>query len=381
MMRHYHLYFLTVLLTQRIVASSLSSSFSSASSLAALNKITIVGGVHGNEYTGIWCVKCLEQQLQEQRRCDKEHEHEHEDRQQRTSSSSSNHENCYCYPSLQLSTLLANPTAFLTNQRFVDTDLNRQFSQELLESNNDNVRNTVEGTRALEIQQLLGPKCTTTISTTATSSSTRSSTPTRTDCIIDLHSTTANMGVTLMFPKGDVLMGQACAYAMHKFNNDNDDISSKNHDNDRNQNSCCPPKCRILLEGRTSRAQEPFLQSIAPHGLTIEVGPVPQGVIRHDAVQNTQRILGHILDYLQQRQRPQQEQQQQEQSKWKEHDYPDGFVPCFFYKAKIPVRLQIHIFWFLFFRFREMIQKQIIQDVFSALACSLTQLTLCLLSL
>ena len=37
------------------------------------------------------------------------------------------------------------------------------------------------------------------------------------------------------------------------------------------------------------------------HGFTIEVGPVPQGVVRHDAVENTQKALDAFLEFLERR--------------------------------------------------------------------------------
>ena len=35
------------------------------------------------------------------------------------------------------------------------------------------------------------------------------------------------------------------------------------------------------------------------HGFTIEVGPVPQGVVRHDAVEKTERALHALLEFMQ----------------------------------------------------------------------------------
>jgi len=231
-------------------------------------RVTVVGGVHGNEYTGVWCVKSLERRLEATQRK---------------------------YGSLTIDHLIANPEAHLANRRFLDIDLNRQFSQKALV---EQEAKGIEGKRAREIDALLGPKF-------------GADTGPATDCIIDLHSTTANMGLTLIFPEGDALMGRACAYALLK---------------------CTSGKTRILFEARSSREQEPFLQSVAPHGLTIEVGPVPQGVLRHDAVISTEEALDAALDYLHRH------NIQPEIIDEKLKDiYKDGLVPCYLYKSKLAV--------------------------------------------
>lgn len=55
---------------------------------------------------------------------------------------------------------------------------------------------------------------------------------------------------------------------------------------------------RILVEPLPPRLQRPNVGSCASHDFTIEVGPVPQGVLRHDAVQHTQQALQHFLEFL-----------------------------------------------------------------------------------
>jgi len=73
-------------------------SVSSSPSDASIKSVTISGGTHGNEYTGIWIIKAIEKQ-----------------RELFASQ----------YPNLDIYTLLANPKAFIANRRFIDTDLNR----------------------------------------------------------------------------------------------------------------------------------------------------------------------------------------------------------------------------------------------------------------
>jgi len=198
--------------------------------------VVVVGGTHGNEYTGVWCVKSLETRQEWLR---KE------------------------YPSISsIITMIGNPKAVKISRRFVDTDLNREFSgSRLLHSAaaaSSKKDDSVERKRARELNELLGPK----------------EAPT-TDLIIDLHSTTSNMGLTLIVPEGDVIMTQAAAY-----------VKSVHKD------------AHILMHAIPNRDKRPNLSSIARHGFTIEVGPVPQSVLRHDAVERTEAALFTILDFV-----------------------------------------------------------------------------------
>lgn len=247
-------------------ASSLvggATSMHSSSSSNTIKNVVVVGGTHGNEYTGVWCIKALD------RTCEKVNA---------------------AYPSLDISTLLANPEAHMKNKRFVDEDLNRQFSQEKLSAIDDSgvpLKPTVESLRAQELNALLGPK----------------SNP-KTDVIVDLHSTTSNMGLTLIIPEGDDLMAAAAAYVMLK---------------------CGLDDTRCLMHSHPSRNSRPNLSSTAKHGFTIEVGPVPQGVLRYDAVDKTEQAIHALLDFLQQRNDSSTAAAASDLKK----AYPNNRVPCF----------------------------------------------------
>lgn len=197
-----------------------------------IKKVVVVGGTHGNEYTGVWVIKAMK----------------HRDLGS-------------TYPSLDISTLLANPQAHLENKRFVDTDLNREFSESKL-IGEDGMPNTIESMRAKELNEMLGKSTDNSF---------------QTDLIIDLHSTTANMGITVIIPEGDAIMGQAAAYIMQ----------------------ACDAK--ILMHSIPKRKERPNLSSAAKHGFTIEVGPVPQGVLRHDVVEKTEQAVAALLDFLERR--------------------------------------------------------------------------------
>jgi succinylglutamate desuccinylase len=218
-----------------VVAASLSGSMST------IRNVVVVGGTHGNEYTGVWCIKAL-------------------DRAAESLSA--------LYPSLRISTLLANPEAYRQNKRFVDEDLNRQFSENnlmLRSMDGDNLPRTVESLRAHEINEMLGPKFSDSF---------------KTDVIVDLHSTTSNMGLTLIIAEGDSLMAAAAAYVLLKCGGE-------------------ARGARCLMHSHPSRESRPNLSSAARHGFTIEVGPVPQGILRHDAVERTQQAVAALLEFLQ----------------------------------------------------------------------------------
>lgn len=232
-----------------------------------ISSVVVVGGTHGNEYTGVWCIKELEAQPPT------------------------------CYPSLEIKTLLGNPEAHMQNKRFIHSDLNRKFATHTMLENDDT---TVEGRRARELDELLGPKA-----------------DPKTDVIVDLHSTTTNMGTTLIVPQGDVFMTQAAAYILSKF-----------------------PEARILLHKLPHRDERPNLCSTARHGLTIEVGPVPQGVLRHDAVDNTNKVMHAFLEFLERRNKG------DNVLKELETVFPSGRIPCFqSASAKQPGELTGKIQW------------------------------------
>jgi aspartoacylase len=185
--------------------------------------------------------------------------------------------------------------------------LNRQFSYQALHGTNqdDGLPRTVESLRAIEINRLLGPKFESSNSAGESNSSDEGKKE-PVDVIIDLHSTTSNMGVTLIVTEGDPLMTQAAAYVMQK----------------------CPPEDRVrcVMHTHPNRNVRPNLSSIAPHGFTIEVGPVPQGVLRHEAVEKTQRALHALLEFLDRRISAPAELQA-DLKKW--YASKNGQVPCF----------------------------------------------------
>lgn len=262
-------FFATTILLATLSILPVSVSSTSPSD-ASIKSVTISGGTHGNEYTGIWIIKAIEKQ-----------------RELFASQ----------YPTLNINTLLANPRAYIANRRFIDTDLNREFSITKLQrsaetcsdgNNNDETTFPYETLRAHEIY------------TSDVSNS---------DVIIDLHTTTANMGITIIFTEGDVLMGRAAAYALYKCKTEYgyDDVY-------------------ILLLPKTEIQHRTHLPSIGKHDITIEVGPTPQGVIRHDVVEKTEAALHSLLDFFHKRNTEEENVVKLMETLRKE--YPNG-VPCY----------------------------------------------------
>lgn len=188
-------------------------------------QVLVVGGTHGNERTGTQLLRRFQAQPHELQR---------------------KHFNAQ--------TLLANELAYAQNRRYLDQDLNRCFSQSLLGKAPENR----EQARAQEINRLFGPK----------------GADTQTDWIIDLHTTTANMGITLVVQQNDPLALDMALYVQQQL-----------------------PDSIIFYEDNLPEA-DPFLCSVARHGLLIEVGPVAQGLLRWQTFEQTRQALMHALDFI-----------------------------------------------------------------------------------
>ena len=132
-----------------------------------LNKVAIVGGTHGNEFSGIYLLRKWR---------DTPHLIQRD--------------------SFTVETVFANPKAFEENKRYLDCDMNRQFG-------NDDLINpelaNYEQSRAKAINAQLGPKGNA-----------------KTDFIIDLHNTTSNMGPSLILLQTDTFNRQLGAYVSAK---------------------------------------------------------------------------------------------------------------------------------------------------------------------
>ena len=153
---------------------------------------------------------------------------------------------------LEIRTVIGNPAARLAGRRYIDRDLNRCFRSDLL----DGERKELEPERARELLSLHGPD---------------GEQPCR--VAIDLHSTTAGMGNSL------VIYGRRPAdLALAALVQGELGLPVYLHEGDP--------------------AQTGFLVESWPCGLVIEVGPVPQGVLEARIVRQTRLALSACLKGL-----------------------------------------------------------------------------------
>jgi succinylglutamate desuccinylase len=187
----------------------------------SIRKVAIVGGTHGNESIGVYLIAKFERYPELL--------------------------NCQSFKCV---TLLANPEAVAANRRYLDRDLNRSF-------NNKDLANPeltgYEDRRAKEIAARLKDV----------------------DLIIDLHSSTAKMGLTIL-PSNN-----------HPFNLRLSAYLSELH-----------PDVRVCYGENRCNSDDPILLSLCQWGCTIEVGAVAQGVLDAHLFQQTEMLVRAILDYI-----------------------------------------------------------------------------------
>jgi len=191
-----------------------------------INNVAITGGTHGNELTGVYLVKKWQKNPKLIERS-----------------------------SFNSVAKLMNIDAIKEVRRYIDHDLNRSFS---LTDLADNSLNSYEAKLAKELNSMLGKK--------------GSDNP-NVDFIVDLHTTTANMGLSIVVSNMSSTTWRAIAYL-----------------------SMLEPKLKVYRwKGDIENA---FVDSIAPHGFAIEVGAVPQGVLRADLFLKTEALIYHLLDFI-----------------------------------------------------------------------------------
>lgn len=158
---------------------------------------------------------------------------------------------------------LANPKAVAETRRFCDDDLNRQYSLEALRAEDSA---TYEAARARIMEQRFGP---------------RSSETPKADFLIDMHSTTSRMGVTLIFESEgiDAATLFVCSYVQRELAG------------------------RIEAPVFILFASMPFdtiphTPSLARSGVAVEVGPIAQGLLREDVSRWNEASVVAIMDAL-----------------------------------------------------------------------------------
>ncbi|XP_022621139.1 N-acyl-aromatic-L-amino acid amidohydrolase (carboxylate-forming) B-like [Seriola dumerili] len=199
-------------------------------SFPPLSRVAICGGTHGNEMSGVYMVREMQKQKVEKA------------------------------GSVFITTVLANPRAVDACKRYTDTDLNRSFTDALLSAPITD-STSYELRRAQELNAQLGPK----------------GSEEAVDLLCDLHNTTANMGLCLIFYSLDWITMHIYKYIQSK-------ITSA-------------PVRAIQLDIPISEAYS--LESVGKHGFAIEVGPQPNGVLRSDIFNMVKEAVDLTIEWLQ----------------------------------------------------------------------------------
>ncbi|WP_298915680.1 aspartoacylase [uncultured Nostoc sp.] len=192
--------------------------------MSQIERVAIVGGNHGNELTGIHLVKRFQQ-----------------------------YPNLINRASFETLALLGNLKAIEEGKRYIDKDLNRCFTNQGLQNQQ---LSSYEDTRAKAIQQILQPQNQPFV-----------------DVIVDLHSTTANMGLSLIFCDLHPFLLRLGAY-----------LSSIN------------PMVKVFVNQQSREGG--FLRSLCELGFVIEVGAVAQNILNAELFQQTEQLIYAILDYF-----------------------------------------------------------------------------------
>ncbi|WP_251358737.1 aspartoacylase [Kangiella sp. TOML190] len=185
-----------------------------------IKRMAMVGGTHGNEFTGIYLLDKLQNQLQ--------------------------------LTAVTIDYVLANPKAYQAVKRYLDRDLNRCFK---LSDLADHKLSGYENLRAKEINQQLGPKGNS-----------------KTDFIVDLHTSTAPMGINLVLTKIDEFHLRLVDFVQQRLEG-------------------------VIITWEDI-ADHHFLMSIAEKHLLVEVGATPQGVLRQDVFDKTEAAVGFIIEFI-----------------------------------------------------------------------------------
>lgn len=174
-------------------------------------KFAIIGGTHGNEPVGIKALEGIKG-------------------------------NSYLN---EFKTYIGNPKAQEMGKRYVDSDLNRAFGGD----------DSAKGYERERSKYLVGE-----IKGEA-------------DFLLDLHTTTSNMGLTVILTRLDEISLKSACY-LKKLN----------------------PNLVIIISVRAGK-DCPYTTQMAPSGLTVEVGPVANNVINSYLVLETKKMVEQLLNF------------------------------------------------------------------------------------
>ena len=187
-----------------------------------IEKVFIIGGTHGNEQIGAFLVENLSKELVK---------------------------NQFSFP---VETLVANPKAVRRKIRYIDSDLNRLFKMDELKNLD---KSSYENERARVINHMIGPK------------------GDNNNFLIDLHTTNANMGVTIMTPQQSTFQLNLLNYIAERVDNVNIYFSKMSND-------------------------RPSLNSVTNGSFLIEVGPVVNNTLQAAVYFVMKDLVYHALEFI-----------------------------------------------------------------------------------
>ncbi|MDT0593510.1 aspartoacylase [Glaciecola petra] len=202
-----------------------------------IKSVLITGGTHGNESSGVLIVEQYLKNNEAQSMCS----------------------------SANIAFTLVNKAAIKANCRYIDEDLNRQFTPELLNLTtlpHQKITLPYEVSLAHKFNQQYGPKD-------------QNSENSNTDFIIDIHNTTSNMGPTLIVLVNDSFHQQLARYVKNLM-----------------------PEAIILLEDGKPYAENGYLCTVAKRSVMVEVGPQQQGKVEQKVLHQAKRLTESVLRFI-----------------------------------------------------------------------------------
>ncbi|KAH9254740.1 hypothetical protein BASA81_007291 [Batrachochytrium salamandrivorans] len=195
--------------------------------------LAVLGGVHGNELIGIHLI----------------HQYWNTHHPLRAGE--------FC----KVQTVVCNPEAQKQCVRFVDKDLNRCFAlEDLSNPESCSFAHTKEMQRAWELNTIIGPKQ----AIPGSIRPWREANPAAVDYVVDMHSTTSNMGISLITLKGNAMTLQLAQYVRNEL------VDQR-----------CPVEFHLLVDSDCQREVNNNIDSVPPSGLCIEVGPLAHGTLNN----------------------------------------------------------------------------------------------------
>ena len=195
--------------------------------MSKINTIVVAGGTHGNERTGVSLVEKWKA-----------------------------HPECYntLCKSANVELVLSNPEAVRLNRRYRDFDLNRAFSQTCLDVTVEPLQ--YEFRRARELNKMYGPK----------------GAETRTDLILDVHNTGANMGYCLILSTRDPFTMKASAVLTQEFED------------------------AWIYYQPEERSAQPYFGTVAKADVCIEIGPQQHGTLNAKIFERSEKLVKRYLE-------------------------------------------------------------------------------------